>query len=288
MPPRLAVFAIVAAWLTALGWLAFEKWLPWLRSGTEPAFALDLADEVAPQHATWIVYRKDKRIGSAETRMAPKKDGTFELTSRMRDLNLKIGPVEIRIPLFLTTRTVNRDGELIGLNARTLIQFSGVGVDMKADATLECRVVGDQLVGECEFDSGSGKTVAPIEPIPLVSKAAYSPFQPLQKFPPLRPGQAWRAANVDPVSDALKVVMQQVLKKELGFAVPFPDQPKELLARVEDETEVIENRGKAYTCWVIVYRARGISAKTWVDIADGKVIRQEASGLGEALIMQRD
>src|SRR4051794_29495392 len=111
MPPRLVVAAVVAGWLATLGWLAHDTWLPWLRPADEPAFVVDMADEVAPEHFAWSVYRKDKRIGSAETRFAPRKDGLFELTTRLRDLEVDFGPLaRVKIPVFATTRHVNRQG----------------------------------------------------------------------------------------------------------------------------------------------------------------------------------
>jgi hypothetical protein len=110
----------------------------------------------------------------------------------------------------------------------------------------------------------------------------------MQKFPPLRPGQTWRVSTVDPVSDALAAALRQVVGKKYGIPVPAPSQPKELLARVLAETEQVTHRDTTYTCWVIVYEAGRTAARTWVDVEDGKVVRQEASGVGEVLVLQRN
>jgi hypothetical protein len=286
----LIVSAIVAGWLATAAWFASEKWLPWLRTSEEPRFAVELADEVAPQQATWLLYRQDKRIGAAETRMAPQKDGTFELTSRLRDLELSQGLVDVKMPVFLTTRTVTRDGDLLRLDAKAvmIVRLKVLGLDLKIDTTINGHVRGDEFHGECTLEYGSQKAKYPLEPIRLVSKNAFSPLQPFQKYPPLRPGQTWRVSNLDPVTDALEGAMQQIVTKTVGLSVTMPQQPKELLAQVQAETEEITHRARTYTCRVIVYKADKITARTWVDVQDGKVVRQEASMMGDTLVLQRD
>ncbi|HJZ90878.1 MAG TPA: hypothetical protein VKE40_08395, partial [Gemmataceae bacterium] len=67
-----------------------------------------------------------------------------------------------------------------------------------------------------------------------------------------------------------------------------PEQPRELLAEVQVETEPVTHRGKTHTCRVIVYRAEKVTARTWVDVQDGKVVRQEATMLGETMALQRE
>ena len=297
MPPRLVVAAVVAGWLAAMGWLAHDKWLPWLRPADEPAFVVEMADEVAPEHFTWTIYRKDKRIGSAETRFAPRKDGRFDMTTRLRDLELDYGSLaRIKMPLFATTRLVTREGELVTLDAKAVLHVKSFGSEFKVDATIRGHVEGHQFVGECEYDYGGGKVTVPLEPIRLVSKNAFSPLQPGQKYPPLRPGQTWRASNIDPVSDAMEGAMRQVVAKLLADAfqgkapvgLPGTKRPAELLARVQAESETITNQGKTYTCRVIVFEGGDVKARVWVDVADGRVIRQEATGFGDVVTLQRD
>src|SRR4051812_27905233 len=96
MPPRLVVAAVAAGWLATVGWLAHDKWLPWLRPADEPAFRIELADEVAPEHASWVVLRQDRRVGSAETKFAPHKDGLFEMSSRLREVDFSMSFVQIK------------------------------------------------------------------------------------------------------------------------------------------------------------------------------------------------
>src|SRR5436305_661342 len=137
-----------------------------------------MADEVAPEHLTWTVYRTDKRIGSAETRFAPRKDGRFEMTTRLRDLEINYGSAaQVKIPVFATTRLVTREGELVSLDAKAVLQIKSFGADVKVDTTVRGHVEGDRFVGECDYDYGGGRATAALEPIRLVSKTAFSPLQ---------------------------------------------------------------------------------------------------------------
>lgn len=297
MPPRLVVAAIVVGWLAAMGWLAHAKWLPWLRPADEPAFVVEVADEVAPEHFSWTVYRKDKKIGSADTRFAPRKDGLFDMTTHFRDLQVDYGSlVQFKIPSFTSTRRVTRQGELVSLEAKGILQATSPLGEIKTDSAITGRVEGDQFVGTCDLDYGGGKSTFPLDPIKLVSKNAFSPLQPGQKYPPLRPGQTWRASNIDPVSDAVEGAGRQIATRLLNEAfqgkspigLPKFERPAELLAVVQSDTDTIAHNGKTYTCRVIVFEATGVKARVWVDVSDGRVVRQEVTGRGETLVLQRE
>jgi hypothetical protein len=118
----------------------------------------------------------------------------------------------------------------------------------------------------------------------------------MQKYPALRPGQSWRVANVDPVSDALHGAIEQVIARMLREAfpgggkvtLPAVKRPTELLAQVQPELERIVYRDKEYVCRVILFEAEGVKARTWVDFTDGRVVRQEASMFGDTLVLQRE
>lgn len=296
MPSRPVIALIALAWLCTVGWVAHDRWLPWLRPSDQPAFALDLADEVAPVNALWSLYRKEDRIGRAETRMSPLKDGTFEMVHRLSETELKVSLVTIKIISFATTKIVNRDGELLRLSSVAKIEFKMGGATFKIDAKLQGKVVGDELLATCDFDSDFGKATEELEPILLTSKRTQSPLQPLHRFPELRPGQTWREANVDPVNEALNTAIERVVNRKLAeqfggklpFKIPKANTPRELVAEVQAEPETITHLKKDYLCQVIVYKAEGFLVKTWVQIEDGKVIRQEASLMNDKLTLQRE
>jgi hypothetical protein len=289
MPPRPVVAFVVAGWLATIGWLAHDKWLPWLRPADEPAFVVEMADEVAPEHFTWTIHRNNKRIGSAETRFAPRKDGTFEMTTRLRDVEVDLLTVaHVKIPIFAATRHVTREGELVALEAKTLLEVQSLRSHTKFDATIRGRTEGHQFVSECELDSGGEKSTRPSEPIKLVSKTALLPLLPGQKYPPLKPGQTWRATNIDPVTEAVECATRYVLTKELGFAPPASERPAELLARVMAETEEVSNHGSSNVCRVIVFEGGKMRTRIWVDVVDGRLVRHEANMSGEPIILQRE
>lgn len=296
MPSRFAIVLIFVAWLSTIGWVAYDRWLPWLRPTDQPVFVVELADEVAPQNAIWTLYRKNEQIGGAETRFAPLKDGTFELHHRLREVELRVSLLTIRIVNFATTKNVNRDGDLLKLSAVAKIEFKLGATVFKIDAKLNGTVVGDALHATCDFDSDFGKSNETLEPIPLASKRAQTPLQPLHRFPELRTGQTWREANIDPVSEALNTAIERIVAKKLAeqlggklpFKLPKANTPRELVAEVQSEPETITHRERQYPCHVVVYKADSFVVKTWVLIEDGKVIRQEASLMDDKLILQRE
>lgn len=296
MPSRSITALILLVWIATVGWVAYERWLPWLRPSDQPVFALDLADEVAPEHAMWTLYRKKQSIGAAETRIIPLKDGTFELVNRLGEVEIKVALMTVKIRNFATHKFVNRDGELLKMHAVAKVEFKALGMGLNVNAKMNGVVVGDELIATCDFDSDLGKATEKLEPIILTNKRAQSPFQPLHRFPTLRPGQTWREANVDPVNDALNTAVERVVTRKIAeqfggrmpIKLPTPKTAKEFIAEVQGEPETITHREKEYVCHLIIYKADDMVMKTWVQINDGKVIRQEASMMGDQLTMQRE
>ena len=295
MPPRLVVAAVLVGWLAAVGWLAWERWLPWLGPGDPPAFVVELADEVAPEQANWTLLRGGQKVGAAETRMAPRKDGRFDLTIRMREFDVTYGPAEVKVPLFRATRTVSRDGSLVALDLQATLHVRSGGSEEQVDVTAKGQPSGGEFRGTGRFDVVKSAGDEPLRTIPLTTRNVFFPFQPVHKMPPLRPGQTWRVSQVDPLSDvvdrAVRKVAPRILANPFQAAAPLPTYrpPAELLAQVQADTEDVESRrGEARRCWVIAYRADEVVARTWVAVEDGRVLRQEATGLGEPVTLQRD
>jgi hypothetical protein len=293
MPPRWVVAAVVAGWLAALGWLAHDAWLPWLRPADEPAFVVEVADEVAPEHFSWTLSRNGQRVGSAETRLAPRKDGRFELTTRLRDLEVGYGKVaRFKFQAFAITRLVTPAGDQLTLDGKGVVQVTVQGHEAKIEAAVRRRVEGDQSVGEAEFDHAGSVTRTALEPVRLVSRNVVIPLQPGQKYPPLRPGQTWRATHVDPLFEAMAGALRVAVSDRLPGALPdglgAPRPPAVLLAQVQTDTEEVGGRDRVHTCRVIVFEGDGVRVRTWVDVADGRIVRQEAGYHGETIVLQRE
>ena len=293
MPPRWVVAAVVVAWLAALGWLAHDVWLPWLRPADEPAFVVEVADEVAPEHFSWSISRNGKRIGSAETRFAPRKDGSFELTTRLRDLELGYGTLaRFRFPVFAITRHVSPDGELRAIETKGVAQVTVQGRDVKLDVGSRRRVEDGQAVGEGEFGPTGSEVKVPLDPVKLESRNVLVPLQPGQKYPPLRPGQSWRATHIDPLGEAMDGALQLMVAQVLPGAGPggigMSRRPPLLLAKVQADVAEVTTREQVHNCRVIVFDGDGVLVRTWVDMADGRIIRQEAVYHGETISLQRE
>lgn len=293
MPPRWVVAAVIAGWLAALGWLAHDAWLPWLRPADEPAFVVEVADEVAPEHFSWAIYRNGKRIGSAETRLAPRKDGRFELTTRLRDLELGYGKVaRFRFPVFAITRQVTVDGELVSLEGKGVVQATVQGREVKLDASSRRRVEGGESVGDGEFEHAGTRITSALDPVKLVSRNVLVPLQPGQKYPPLRPGQSWRATHIDPLAEAMEgagqVAVSQFVPGALPGGLSMARRPAAVLADVQADTEEVAVRDQWHTCRVIRFEGDRIKVRAWVDVADGRIVRQEADYDGETIVLQRE
>jgi hypothetical protein len=297
MPTRWVTGLIILSWLGTLGWLAYRQWGYLLYPEEPPKIRIDLADEVAPEYASWILERKGQKVGTAGTAKIPRKDGGFTLSSTLSQFDNSLGPVTVTIEQFNTTRAVNRAWEVESIKARAVLRLKMAGMNLKVDAKIQGTVEDDVFQSECDFDSELGRMKEKLQPIPLTTRKANTPLQPIHRFENLRPGQRWTEANIDPVSEALSAATRQVMTKlvtsalegqKLPFKIPEIQTPKELRAEVLAEPEVLDYGPEKVSCWVIEYTAKDIKSRTWVDRRDGKIIQQEASGLGEKLLMRRE
>ncbi|MGL4422600.1 MAG: hypothetical protein ACRCZF_18170, partial [Gemmataceae bacterium] len=65
-------------------------------------------------------------------------------------------------------------------------------------------------------------------------------------------------------------------------------QSPPLLATVREEPVELVRKGKTDLCWVIDYRSDRAEARTWVSVADSRVLQQEATTQGETLRLTRE
>lgn len=284
MPPRILFAAIALAWLLVTAWFVADRWLPWWRPGDKAPFAIELADEVAPEHASWLVTRKGIKAGTSDTRMAPKKDGVFEFSSRLRDIDIQLGTFSAKVPGLQTLRMVDREGALSSLQAQATVQVKGLNVDRKVKCQIKAVVENRVLTTTIEAEGGKPITTS----TPMSVRSCFVSLQPWNKYPQLVAGQTWKEIHLDPLSVILELAGQVLLQQELGLSVPRFDRPQELLAQVLPERERIEHRGESIDCWVIVHRAKDEVARTWVDHQTGRVIRHLAEVAGERTVMHRE
>jgi hypothetical protein len=296
MPSRLGVGFIVLFWLAATAHVGYREVWPRLFSDGPPPLRIDLADEAAQTVPTyWDVYRGDQRVGKLTTRMQyVPEDDTFRFLNTYLNLAVDFGAVSLEVPKLDTTVRVTRSGDLReqlmtgSLRARLKTKLGTVAL---GDATAEVTgvVENGQLIGRCQITSPLGNIDRPLEPVPVPQGQVLNPMMPVSRLQDVQPGRRWVIREVDPLRDALNVLVKEVLKSSevAASAIPQPGGG-ELIAEVKSSPERLERPDKEpVECWVIEYRGDEVQARTWVSVADGRVLRQEASGFGERLRFER-
>lgn len=271
MPPRSIVAAIVLFWLAANGWLIQREVWPRWRSGEPPPYTIDLTEELGHASVNWEIFKRDKRIGHAVSRVERQHDRTFKLSIQFHFDKFRIAFLDVR--KLGGVYHVNEDGELLDLSA-----FAGVGMQDKhgvldMDLEMKGRVEEGMLVAEVFFDDKKvdlGELKVPI----TGRSAAINPLHPLNRLPGLTEGQRWKITLFDPLDAVLKAKVPQldgVLGAVEGMSV------RELLAEVKTDTLVWHDT--PVDCFKIEYRVPGDeepTASTWVRRSDGLVLQQHS------------
>jgi hypothetical protein len=296
MPSRLGVGLILLFWFATTTYVAHREIWPRYFSHGPPPLRIDLADEAAqalPTH--WDVYRGDQRIGKLTTRMQHvDEDDTFRFVNTYTGLTFDFATVSLEVPKLDTTVRVTRTGELreqqMNGTLRGVVK-TRLGATAVAEASAEVSgvVQGGQLVGRCRITSPVGNIDRPLDPVPVPQGQVLNPMMPVSRLQDVQPGRRWVIREVDPLRDALNVLFREVLKSSevMASALPQPGS-RELIAEVKSSPELLERPGREpVECWVIEYRGDEVQARTWVSTADGRVLRQEASGFGEQLRFDR-
>ncbi len=298
MPPRYVVATIIAFWIGSIAFLIHREYWPWWRTDAPPPFIVELADEASPLTAQWSIYRGEHRVGSASTTMTCLKNNTIELSSTIDNLEINmqalVYSVQIRITKLHTIQRATRDGQLLSVHSRLQLAIIALGQKFDMKATINGVVKENLLHARSTLDSPLGHSEQELEPIPMQMGNVLNPMQPIAKVR-VRPGQHWKMSNVDPIGEAMNVSFQQLLqqltKKEGGSGLKLKvATPRTVLAQVDTEPREWKHDGKLASCYVIEYRSddRSMTGSTWVAIADGKVMRQEVSGFGEKLVLERE
>ena len=163
-----------------------------------------------------------------------------------------------------------------------------------ASAEVEGTVVNGMLLGRCRVRypvTAKEPTIdRELDPVPVPAGQVLNPMMPLNRLRDITPGRRWVIREVDPLKDALAVLFQEVAKgAKFNLPLPASGSGAELVAEVQSGTEDYAPRsGQSVPCRVIVYRGDRASARTWVSVADGRVMRQEATAGDETLRFDRD
>lgn len=297
MPPRYVVATIIAFWIASIGYFIYREYLPWWRTDAPPPFLVELADEAAPLIGHWSVHRGDQKIGSASTKMTCLKDNTVELASEIENLEINMQAlafsVQIRITKLRMIQWVTREGQLLRARSRLQLALIALGQKFEMKATIEGVVKDGKLHAKSILQSPLGRHEQELDPIPMQLGTVLNPMQPIAKLR-VHPGQHWKMANVDPLGEAMNIAFQHLLQqitKANGVGAKLRvSTPSEILAEVDRETQEWKHEEKSVMCYVIRYRSddEKFTGSTWVSVDDGKVMRQEVTGFGEKLVLERE
>jgi hypothetical protein len=248
----------------------------------------------------------DRKIGTAKTTITySNQDETFELMSEMNDTELAEVPI-LHYWLYLTTAknryVITRNGELRSISAEGDIRLEAKqrsdrlvqGVPLlTAHTEFRGRVVDGKLEREVVLESPVGIVKPRLEPTEAPSGNILNPLHPVSRIK-VTPGRRWRMPVIDPMAAAveptIQAAWQDVNKGGKPLNLRLPASPKYLDAEVLTKTVRHPWNGRDHECYVIEYHVPGEeqSARTYVRVRDGLVLKQEAFAMGERFTLERD
>ncbi len=270
MPPRWLCVVIVVFWLACNGWLIWRHLLPRVAPGQPPPFAIDLVEEAQTQRPAvhWSVYRDDRKVMQARTRILHPGRDLFELTAEHLP---PVGASEVSLPpirlrRMSSTYRVNSAGELLAVRLRVEGVREVADERIAAEFTLtvdgEIREgwlhLGRKLESQLSWRGQDSETIH--------CGAVLMPLHPVKRLRGLQPGQSWQVVLLEAPGDPLGTIRGAGGEARLLHA--------HVRARVEEYTH---GRYQEVPCLVIDYQGDDVQASTWVRQADGLVLCQEAT-----------
>lgn len=298
MPSRLTTAAIVLFWFGTVGYLGYTRVWPWVTAADAPAVTVSATDEASRVKTRWTVTFNKQKAGFVTSELKADEADTYTFLAKYSDIKFEIGPFPVRVPTATTEVTVDRAGHLRRQSVSGTGVFAVFGSEITASATVTSTVIDGQLRGRVEGNVQDLFKLDPMDlpPVPVPTGQVLNPMLPVNRLSGVVPGKRWTIRQVDPLGDALKQLLAAMLKKNkfdtglLGSG--GGDGGEELLAEVLTETEdIAARRGEeSVRCRLIAYRNKDNkeAARTWVSAADGRVMRQQATGGGNTLRLDRD
>lgn len=285
MPSRPVQVLIVLFWLSTAGWYVRREVAPYWHVDAAPAFAVDLTDEAVGQSlpVSWTLSRSGQKSCQMQTTIRyHDADDEFSLNSVLRNLPLMTG---ITVDQFQSSYRLTRHGRLVETNSKIIFR-EPAAVTMETNA----RMVAGSAIVKFHFRSPWGNLDPEPKNVPISEAGAINPLHPVHRLRNLRPGQRWVQPLTDPLANAQRVALASLAKQHSGVDLrQFLGDPKskKLLAEVTGP-QPLEWHGSLHECLVIEYRGDDHSARTWVRVKDGWVLKQEASSAGDDWSLQRD
>lgn len=285
MPSRTGIVGVVLFWLATLGYVGYRDVWPRYFSAGPPPLRIDLTDEATQTlPARWGIFRGPDKIGTLTTWMEyAAADDTFWFRSKYNRLTFDYSHVTIAAPELETAVRVTRDGDLREQTMAGKFEARITGLTLGATAAVDARVENGLLVGRAKIvpPPAFGRPIdKPLDPTPVPGGQVLNPMMPVNRLRDIQPGRRWVIRESDPLRDSLTAAFPILAQQRGG--------PKDLIAEVRSDPEVLTVKGVPIECRVIEYRGDEVTATTWVAISDGRVLRQEAAGFGEKLRFERE
>ncbi len=272
MPSRTVTLAIFLFWLAALGWAFQREVWPRLRAGEPPQFRFEAEDELAERVILWEVFQNGVSIGSAQTRILPHVDQTFDLRTDLSFRDLTI--LTLRVKRISDSYRVKLGGELVAFAATIKGEMPTLSspweIDIKGD------VENGILTPTVAFTGlPLPKDVLTIEPVDVSRHGSVlSVLHPQNKVPGLYAGRSWKVPVFNPLAATASVF------KRIDMST--------MVAVVERDE--IDGPGGPVPCWRIDVGHPGKQepvSRTWVRIRDDLVLQMEASYEGTKMLLKR-
>jgi hypothetical protein len=215
-------------------------------------------------------------------------DDTFKFVSDYQNLSATVLGANVKASKLNIATILHRDGRLAGQEMKAEVSIDYHGIHFAATAAVKGRVVNGQLEGQCTVRSTLLDVDDSLPPTPVPPGPVLSPLQPMNRLKNVRPGQRWVIREVNPLGDAMAVLLTKLLKTHGGASFDFSRPKAEFVAEVQSEPVMLAWRGQDVACWIIDYRSDNATARTWVAVKDGKVLQQEATTFGETMRLERE
>ncbi len=298
MPNRLMIGFILVFWLGTSTWFIYREYAQWWLSDGPPPVLFGLEEEArtVALPVSWNVYLNGEEVGYAVTStLYDRNRDAFMLENHLYDFLIQVKvfqlAIAIKVPKLITQLWVSREqGSLQEVQANIDIEIALAAFPpVKVTSEFTGLVKNGQLTSQGRLDSSLFPSFqADLEPMPISSGSVLDPLHPLDRLPDIWPGRRWSQPQFNPLAEVVLNSIQQLPIPEVIKGLP---RQKLLRAEVLSQTQSLAWGDEPVACWVIEYtnEDHDVVARTWVEAASGKVLRQEAQDqtLGGNMVLQR-
>jgi hypothetical protein len=286
MPPRLITGAILVFWLGMTAWLIQREVVPQMLADASPSYQPDLTDEIGAPLIGWRLFRGDKPIGSATSRVVRAME---EIDGKERELDdrsyefrtvFNLDAADLPIRKLEASQRFSEDRKPIGFGAKIYLpDFMNEPFGIKG-VVEEGKVQPRLFVGKVEFKEFK---LGKIDAANLGS--GFHPLTLIGRLKDLRNGQTWKVTSMD-WSEALPKEAE-VFGGFLKKAMATPD----LIAQVTTDTiEWPRMSNREVECLRIDLgeATKEVAHRVWVRRRDGSVLQYELSMLDTKMNVVRN